>query len=404
MTTPFTWSARLLDAQGKAVSAATLSVEIFNIASGRWQAVSTAKTSANGTARGSGTIADPTLPFAPALRVMDGDAVMSTSPAVAKASQGFSMDFGELRRAAEPLSFTRTGTGTSIPPIILGGGTRLGDTIDPAVVRAEVSREFADRLALRERELADSVQLVVQKDGEIQRLSGLVAARDKELADRLSASQRELAARDSLLGQNQAMLAENKRVIDLKDAEIRRLTADIVEKERLIAEARLPRPELAGAASVTRVNDLASTIGAQLDEAQTTLKARGFSLGFIEVNAKALLQDEGRRIELPDRETLKTLPPGALADVRLSFQPDKAQPEVKGQTVPDLLLLTENRARSVLASLGLLLDASTGPGALNAAAAPGQAMLQTPAPGAVLPRGGRVRVIFAGPREDQDGQ
>lgn len=399
MTTPFTWSARLLDPQGKPVSGATLSVEVFNIATAKWVSVSSAKTSADGTARGKGDIADPTMPFAPALRLMDGKAVMSTTPGIAKATQGFSVDFGEVQRAAEPLTFTRTGTGTSIPPFVLGGGTRIGDVIDPAILRTEVSREFTAKLELREKELADSMKLVTLKDSEIRQLSGQLTAKDKELAERVSANQRELAARDSLLSQNQAMLTENKRVIDLKDAEIKRLGAELLEKERLIAEALRPRPELAGAASVTRVNDLASTIGAQLDEAQSALRTRGFSLGTIEVNAKALLQDEGRRIELPDRETLKSLPPGALADVRLSFQPDKAQPEVPGQTVPDLLLLTENRARSVLASLGLLLEASSGPGALNAAAAPGQAMLQTPAAGTRLPRGGRVRVIFSAIQE-----
>ena len=61
--------------------------------------------------------------------------------------------------------------------------------------------------------------------------------------------------------------------------------------------------------------------------------------------------------------------------------------------------LTESRARAVLTSLGLLLEASIGAAELNPRAASGQAMMQTPAAGTRLPRGGRVHVIFAAAKE-----
>ena len=48
-----------------------------------------------------------------------------------------------------------------------------------------------------------------------------------------------------------------------------------------------------------------------------------------------------------------------------------------------------------LASVGLILDASVGPRALNPAVAPGQAMVQSPVAGAASAPGAKVLVIFA---------
>jgi hypothetical protein len=457
MTTPFTWSARLLDAAGNAAGGATLAVELFDLAANKWVALSRVATGADGNVRGRGEIGDDTLPFAPALRLVEGGAVMATTPAIARAARGISVDFGEVRRASVATPFTRTiGRGGS--PFSIGGAAAA--TVDLAAVRAEVSRDFSDRLAVREREvadrdlqlaetrrlvteretrladtqrlvadreakLADNVRVVGEKDAEIRRLSTVMAAKDQEIAtlrqprpagpqvdaaairaevtrdfsSQLAAREREVADRDGQINLREARLAESARALDQKDAEIRRLTGVIADKDRIIATPRPDRLAPEGVASITRVTDFASTIGVQLDDAQTALKSRGFSLGAIEVNAKALLQDEGRKIEILDREAMKTIQPGMLSDLKFSFRPDKPPPEVSGQTVPDLMFLTESRARAVLSSLGLLLEASTGPAGLNARAAPGQAMLQTPAAGTSMPRGGRVHVIFAAPKE-----
>ncbi|KPF75251.1 hypothetical protein IP88_07165 [alpha proteobacterium AAP81b] len=457
MTTPFTWSARLLDAAGNAAAGATLAVELFDLASNKWAALSQAVTAADGNVRGRGDIGDDTLPFAPALRLVEGGTVMATTPAIARAARGLNIDFGEVRRVLVAAPFVRTlGRGGS--PFAIGGAAAA--TVDLATVRAEVSRDFGDRLAVREREvadrdlqlaearrlvtdretrladtqrlvadreakLADNVRVVGEKDAEIRRLSTVMAAKDQEIAalrqprpagpqvdaaairaevtrdfsDRLAVREREVADRDSQISAREARLAESTRALEERDKEIRRLADVIADKDRIIAMPRPDRLAPETAASVTRVTDFASTIGVQLDDAQTALKSRGFSLGAIEVNARALLQDEGRKIEILDREAMKTIQPGVLSDLKFSFRPDKAAPEVTGQTVPDLMFLTESRARAVLASLGLLLEASTGPAGLNAQAAPGQAMLQTPAAGAGLPRGGRVHVIFAAAKE-----
>ncbi|MEN9931523.1 MAG: hypothetical protein RIS17_96 [Pseudomonadota bacterium] len=427
MTTNFTWSARLLDAGGTAIAGASLAVELFDLGSNTWVALSQASTGSDGGARGRGEIGDDSLPFAPALRLTDNGTVMATTPAIARTARGLSIDFSEVRRAAVATPFIRTlGGGRS--PFSIGGGVAATGTasIDMAALRAEVGRDFSDRLALRDREVADrdtklaeNMRVLGQKEAEINRLSGLVTARDQELAglrqtlaatdvaalraeigrdfaERLATRDRDLASRDEQISLRDAKLAESTATIVARDAEIRRLSDLIAEKDRIINTPR------AGAASVTGVTEFASTIGVQLDEAQSALKTRGFSLGAIEVNAKALLRDDGRKIEIPDRDGMKALPPGVLADLKFSYRPDTPPPDVPGQIVPDLMYLTENRARAVLTSLGLLLEASTGPAALNANAAAGQAMLQTPAAGASLPRGGRVHVIFVAATEQDD--
>ncbi|MFT4252394.1 MAG: hypothetical protein QM608_07910, partial [Caulobacter sp.] len=142
------------------------------------------------------------------------------------------------------------------------------------------------------------------------------------------------------------------------------------------------------------VTDLATTMASQLDDAQVTLKPRGFSLGAIQVNAKVLLQDAGA-VQLIDADTAKDLKQDVLSDVKFQFIPEKPVGEGDGPRAPDVLQLTESAARRVLTSVGLVLEASVGPRALNPAVAPGQAMVQSPTAGSAVARGARVMVIFA---------
>jgi len=559
MTTPLSWSARVLNAQGNAAAGASLVVEVFDLYGNKWVAVSQATTGVDGKAKGRGKIGDDTLPFAPALRLVEGEAVMSATPAITRAGRGVTVDFGEVRRAVNATPFLRT-VGRGLSPFVVGGGPAAA--VDMAALRADIGRDFADRLTVRDRDVADrdlrlvdNVRLVGEKDSELRRLATLLsakeqeittllsaqaqesatllsakdqeiaalrqlrpvpaaidavaikaevtrnfsnllaardrdvidrdgqialrdatltesirniegkdaeirevtnrlAARDRDLADRdlrladtvrvvgdkdselrrlatmlsakdqeiatlrqpradgrpvdvaairaevtrdfsdlLAAKDRDVVDRDSQIAVREARIADNSRKIEGKEAEISLLNGVIERKDREIADIRRP------AVGVTGVTDFAATIGVQLDDAQRALKTRGFSLGSIEVNAKALIRDQGRKLEMPDQEMMKTVSPDALSDLRFSFRPDKPAPEVTGQTVPDLMFLTESRARGVLTSLGLSLESSTGPASLNAQASFGQAMLQTPAPSTPLPRGGRVHVIFAAEKE-----
>ena len=484
MTTSFTWSARLTDSAGNAAAGATMEVEIFDLAANAWVSLSKAASGSDGSVRGRGEIGDDTVPFAPALRLTEAGAVMATTPAIARTARGINVDFGEVRRAPVAIPFTRT-IGRGATPFNIGGVAAAATTVDLSAVRAEVSRDFTDRLALREREvaerdvrltdmqrgladrdaklvdtqrvimdrearLADTQRLVTdreaklteaqrlvadrdaklaenirglgEKDAEIRRLSGLMAAKDQEittlrqarppqgpvdvaairaeatrdLITKVAALDRDVADRNAKISLNEARLAESVRELDVKQAELDRIRSILAEKERVPEQAR-PLP--AEAISVTKVTDFATTIGVQLDDAQAALQTRGFSLGAFQINAKTLLRDKGAGMELPNAEAMRTLRPEMLSEVRFDFLPDKPTPEVTGQTVPDLMFLTESRARAVLTSLGLLLEASIGAAELNPRAARGQAMMQTPAAGTRLPRGGRVHVIFAAAKE-----
>lgn len=463
MTTSFTWSARLTDAAGNAAAGATLDVEIFDLTANAWVSLSKAASGPDGTVRGRGEIADDTLPFAPALRLLEAGAVMATTPAISRTARGINVDFGEVRRAPVAMPFTRT-LGRGGVPFNIGGVAAAASTVDLSALRNEVSRDFADRLAQRDRDvterdvrltdlqrgladrdtklaetqrlmadretkltetqrlvadrdakLAENMRGLGEKDAEIRRLSGLMAAKDqeitnlrqarspqatidvaairaeatRELVNKVAAKDRDLAERDAKISLNEARLADNARELD-------RIRALLADKERVSAE---PSPAVAEALSVTKVTDFAATIGVQLDDAQTALQTRGFSLGNFRVNAKTFLRDNGARMEIPNAAAMKNLTPEMLSELRFDFLPDKPTPEVTGQTVPDLMFLTESRARAVLTSLGLLLQASIGAAELNPRAAPGQAMMQTPAAGTPLPRGGRVHVIFAAAKE-----
>lgn len=426
MTTPFTWGARLLDAAGNPAAGATLAVEVFELASNTWISIAQASTGSDGGVKARGAIADDTLPFAPALRLVEAGAVMATTPAISRAARGLNVDFGEVQRVAVATAFART-IGRGAAPFRVGGGsTAAAPAVDMAALRAEVGRDFTAAIAARDTALADNLQLVGEKDVELRRLDALLAAKDEqisalrgqpaalgidaaavraqiasEFASRIAAKERDVADRESIIAARDRQLADSVRQLNLKDEQI---SALITERDRITANPGAGRPAgasgAAGAAAPQRLamTQLANSIGTQLDDAQTSLKSRSFSLGAIEVNARGLLAGDGTQIEIPDRETIKALPPGVLSDFKLSFQPDPAALDIGRQTVPDLAFLTENRVRAVLASLGLVLDASTGPATINPQAAAGQAMLQTPAPGTAVPRGGRVAVIFAAPK------
>lgn len=426
MSTAFSWSARLTDAAGEPAAGAVLDVQIFDLKTNAWIAASSAKTNADGVAKGSGQIEDDTLPYAPAFRLMEGPALMSVGPQFGRAARGGGLvvEFGQVRR----LALTENVVVPNLAGRVLRTGVAVGGVaatdaavsreVDVAAVRnqavAETTQTFNIRLAARDKDVAD-------RDAQLVQQSALLAARDGEIAALRKAQvdpaairaqaveetsrsfTARLAQRDQELTARDAQLADRNRLVLQHETELSRLRKVVTDQERLIDEikARPPPTPPPGTAARTlktvAVNDLATTMATQLDNAQATLKPRGFSLGAIQINAKGLIRDSGS-LELLDAETLKGLPADSLSDVKFQFVPDKPTPPDLGPKVPDVLQLTESAARRVLTSVGLVLEASTGPRALNTAVAPGQAMMQSPVAGAVIPRGAKVQVIFA---EDQ---
>jgi hypothetical protein len=393
MSTTFTWSARLADATGAPVAGMVLEVQLFDLQANAWSARSSAKTGADGRAKGSGTIEDDTLPLAPAFRLVEGATMMSVSPAIARAARGGSLtiDFGQVQHLAVAERFAQPRT---VATAGLRGETLMVSGIAASETPSTATRDLAERDVL----IANQTRVLAERDAEIAGLRevaakfDVAAARAQTAEETAQALSNRLVQRDKDLAERDGLLADRARVISDQETAIAGLRATVAEQEKAIAAAAV-RPAVGGKA--VGMIDLATTMASQLDDAQTTLKPRGFSLGAIQVNAKAVLQDDGGRLELLGKEDLKTVPPGSLSDIRMEFIPAESMSMEGGPRVPDVGQLTENAARRVLASVGLALDASVGPRALNPAVAPGQAMVQSPVAGAISARGARVLVIFA---------
>ncbi|MDG2528600.1 hypothetical protein [Caulobacter endophyticus] len=517
MSTAFSWTARLTDAAGAPAAGAVLDVQLFDLKSGAWASLSSARTDAAGTAKGSGTVADDTLPFAPAFRLVEGAAVMSAAPEFTRNARtgALTIDFGQMRRLAvaetviaRTVSKATLRTATPIgglvatdapitsPPVVDTAAIRaqaIDDTtrtfsarlaqsdadlaardvqistqtreladldaeiaalraqndLDLAARDVQIStqtRQLAERdaqitalrtqsakdLAARDAQIATQTQQLAQRDTQIAALRTQtaqdLAARDaqistqaKQLAERdnqiaiLRAEQVDVAAvraqaieettkvfdarliqRDQELAARDAQLADRNRLTAEQQAEIAGLRMTLAERDLELADikAAQPKPGTTSGPAKMAVDDLATTMAIQLDKAQTTLKPVGFSLGAIQISAKGVLRDKGN-VEFPDTETLKALPADSLSDLKMQFIPEKVPLGDDGPRVPDVLQLTESAVRRVLTSVGLVLEASTGPRGLNPAVAPGQAMVQSPGSGSIVARGARVMVIFA---------
>jgi len=458
MSTTFTWSARLTDAAGKPVPGRVLEVQLFELQANAWAGRSSAKTDADGRAKGSGTIEDDTLPLAPAFRLVEGAALMSVSPTITRAARGggLAVDFGQVQHLAVEARFAQpraaTTAGLRVESLTVGGiaasetpSTATRDLAERDALLASQARVLAEReaeiVSLREvvakldataarvrsaeesaktlsARLVQSDKTLAERDAQLADQTGVLAARDAQIAALREAAAKadlsvaraetaeetaqtlsiRLAARDKDLAERDGLLADRARIISDQEAQIAGLRATVAEQEQAIAAA-VVKPAVGGKA--VGMIDLATTMASQLDDAQTTLKPRGFSLGAIHVTARAVLQDDGGRLELLGKEDLKALPAGSLSDIRMEFIPEEPASTEGGPLVPDVSQLTENAARRILASVGLVLEASVGPRALNPAVAPGQAMVQSPVAGATSARGARVLVIFA--TDDQQG-
>ena len=457
MSTAFSWTARLTDADGNVAVGASLDVQLFDLKTGAWASASSAKTDATGTAKGAGTIADDTLPFAPAFRLVEGAGVISAAPEFTRNARtgALTIDFGQVRRLApaetaiaRTLSARTLRTATPIGGVVATDAPIATPSVDVAAIRAQAvddtTKTFNARLAKSDQDLAArDTQISAQTKQLAERDTQIAAVRaksDQDLAARdtqISAQAKQLAERDAQiaavraekadaakaaddttrslnarlvqrdqdLASRDAQLVESNRTAAEQAKEISGLRATLVAKDLEIDEikTRPPAGTTTGTTSGTigatatinpAVTDLATDMATQLDTAQKTLKPTGFSLGTIQISAKGVLRDTGS-MEFPDTETLKALPQDSLSDLKFQFIPEKVPTSDDGPRVPDVLQLTESAVRRVLTSVGLVLEASTGPRGLNPAVAPGQAMVQSPGAGTIIARGARVMVIFA---------
>ncbi|PLR20946.1 hypothetical protein SGCZBJ_21120 [Caulobacter zeae] len=429
MSTAFSWTARLTDADGNVAVGAALDVQLFDLKTGAWASASSAKTDATGTAKGAGAIADDTLPFAPAFRLVEGAGVISAAPEFTRNARtgALTIDFGQVRRLApaetaiaRTLSARTLRTATPIGGVVATDAPVAAPSVDVAAIRAQAvddtTRTFTARLAKNDQDLAARDTQISAQTKQLAERDAQIAAVRAEKADAAKAADEttkslnaRLVQRDQDLASRDAQLVESSRTAAEQAKEISSLRATLVAKDLEIDEIKAQpttgttgttatiNPAVATLRTVA-VTDLATDMATQLDTAQKTLKPTGFSLGTIQISAKGVLRDTGS-MEFPDTETLKALPQDSLSDLKFQFIPEKVPTSDDGPRVPDVLQLTESAVRRVLTSVGLVLEASTGPRGLNPAVAPGQAMVQSPGAGTIIARGAQVMVIFA----DQQG-
>ncbi len=392
MAMTLNWFARIVDDKGAAVSGLKVDLELFNLDKAAWETVQGLATAADGKLAGKAEIAVDALSYAPAIRLVETGttAVLSSTPQVTRSGRPpvLNADFGEI---------TRLPVESRVAPVAAATRKLSAGTFTIAGVSSPLVRNLvtpAKGSPSQAKTAGGSVAAATINVNELK--ANITAEVSKTFADRLDESQRIVAERDT------ALKARIREIAD-RDAQISKIREQLAgvtaENERLRQKAAA-----AAAAGSDGTKDqglplgpvamarFASSIGEDLHSAQATLAKSSFSIGRFEVNAKALLGNDGT-IQLAGKDT--TVDTGKLADVKLEFQPGVEADPSLGIQVPDVAQLTESAARRVLASVGLQLQPSYGPRSLSPDSAPGQAMVQTPRAGETAARGAQVLVIFA---------
>lgn len=368
------WIVRLRNPDGSPAGAVNLDLQVFDLGGRQWSSIGAATTDAEGQAKGEAALPGGAA-LAPALRLLetgDAPAALAGLPTVSLDARGtrLSVDFGEIARlaAAErvlPVRLIRRPAGAEAVPI--GGLAGVAAGVQPAAIATRVAELGAETTTLR----ADLSRIGEERD-----------------ALRLE--------RDTLLGEVALAAGLNRKIADLGSelAEVR------AENQRLRSDAQIAHEAAGGgaaqAAKAVGLREFAMTIGAEVNDAQTELRRRGLALGGVTITAHAELQEGGQKVKLPTSAELRAIPRGMLADLVLDFREAGPAPsDASGIVAPDVWGLTEGAARRVLASVGLTLEVSFGPSTIAPGTAPGQAMLQSPRPGAPVPRGSAVLVTFA---------
>ncbi|PSJ38821.1 hypothetical protein [Allosphingosinicella deserti] len=367
--TQISWSLRLIAADGNAVPGLSVQLQVFDMAAG-WKRIADSSTGSDGRIRGKADdgVAKPAI--APMLRLVETAnpaALLGGVPGLAASAAGvLNADFGDIVHIAEaarpaPRRGGLVRAGLEAPQI---GGIAAGIAAAAAPTTA-VQRDVEARLAERETEL------------------GRTKNERDDLAVRLAAAEAKSADLQERLTQSEIRIGTVRGPIGTGS------TPGPVPPPA-------PGPAVATlAVGALSLGDFATRLGGEIDSAQTALKARGFSLGSVSINAKTIVEG-GSSLVFPETAELKTVRPGSLSDVAITFNPNQA-PETGdgGVQVPDIRFLTEGAARRVLASVGLVLEVSQGPLGINPDCAPGQAMLQAPGAGNSAARGSTVLAVFA---------
>lgn len=393
--------ATLVDENDRPLSNRAVSLQFFNIATGNWRALATLRSNTRGQIAHLRNFSSPssapmirlTEPGAPAVRVLALGGIARYD----KSSKTLFVDFGTIERLDDQ-AFVQTS--------LISQLARQRHTVAGAPNRPSFSNALAMRVVTSSQPVAPAVMAratvapAVATGARPTATAEVVARPTVDSAEQIKV----LNAHIATFGAREISL---NRQIQVKDDAIRQKETRIQTLETQSAEEKRLRLAAEGREATLQtqlgkqvsVNELTSNIGQQVKSAQDQMSASAtpYRMGKVEVNLKALVGDQGRKLTLPDAADLSKAGTGAaLADVHLEFLPEqRASAEGLAGVVPDVSDLTESAARRLLRAAGLGMEAaytSVGP---DAAGLIGRAVKQSPAQGSALERGRSVLVVFA---------
>lgn len=417
---------KLVDENDKPVSGHRVTVQHFMVSTGRWHSGGTMATNAQGEATRTTNFASNG--GAPMLRLVESGSptrVLSHGGIVSfdKTSKLLTVDFGTIERLDDQ-AFQVSGTEAAtrnIKETVAGAPNRPNISIammsrvvaaNPqtmAVMRADTARVAQptaaatidpDQLKL----LNTRILAFETREADLNRQILLKDSTIREKESQLSLSANQLNSLRELVQKREQEKAEiETRLTREKAIEIQRVEREKAAELAAAAAAKKAAEDRAAALGrqvekQVQVDDLTANIGLQVQAAQAKMSAAQTPLrmGRVEINLKALVQNQGKSVTLPDAADIADASVGGrLADLKLEFLPEpSADPDAGKATVPDLSDLTETAARRVLQAAGLRMESAYGtPKGGNIAS--GQAFKQTPAKNTVIAKGQAVMVVFA---------
>ncbi|MEE4301014.1 MAG: PASTA domain-containing protein [Pseudomonadales bacterium] len=404
--------ARIVDAEGKAADRLSVTLEVFRLGRG-WMPLAQGLTNARGALALKASLQEQGQAFAPALRLVEAG-----EPAPRVLVEGgflnyvvvrgrggrLTVDFGEIERLEETAHARRDRAGRAqAGRHTVAGVPRRGEITQAVMIRALATNnerlvgEVAEREAVLVRSPAARATLELERVGTPP--PAVESVRAERLAPEIAALRTsEATLRAQLEARNVEMesVAARARVLESRAAKAEE-RAELAEREKLRVETESEALRTA-AARQRPIGEVAAKIGAEAASANLELarSGGGYRVGKLNVTLRGTLVEDGKIALASAAETGKD--PGRFQDLVFDLTPESPVARPAGElAVPDVLGLTESAARRALAAAGLTISVATRPGGAGGRFAVGQAIQQSPAPGAGATSGDAVIVVFAAP-------
>lgn len=368
--------ARLFSAEDEPVEGLVVNVQLFNLSTGRWRALTEAQTDARGLLKAEVDLRQIGVDkIGPALRLVEeGQAprVLSSGPmlSVQGRARDILADFGEIERLDDN-SFPRIDAQGENRDTVAGLARKKGVPQGPIINRIDRNPDLG--------------RVVARGD------TGTLATATLSRADLDPKVTAEIETMHAINLDNTAKLTEKDRIIATRDHELTLKTTELQTAlgRATAAESKLAEVQTASRGEPADINSVFTNIGTKISSAHTTLKAQDnpYRIGTVKVDLKGALAEDGKIFLGGDTSD------GSGVSVEMTPESERKTGDVQVK-VPDVTGLTQSAARRILRSVGLRLIAASQ--TVAAGKAPnGQSLRQTPQAGRTAPHGSDVLVAFA---------